>query len=134
MFKPQLFTQRGAAGPLLVITMLLGALGCFGCQQSSAKEKTETSVQPKQKAEPQTHTVSISGFKFVPETLTVNAGDTVIWKNEDIVPHTATAEGKGFNSKGIESKASWKYVADKAGTYPYLCTFHPTMKAKLIVK
>ncbi len=89
---------------------------------------------PTQKATPQTHTVLIKNFEFQPATLTVKAGNTVLWKNEDIVPHTATANGKRFDSKSIESKASWKYVASKPGTYPYICAFHPTMKAKLIVQ
>ncbi len=135
MLKEHFSLQTGAAKPLLLITVLFGALCCFGCQQSAAQQKSEPQafVEP-HNSEPQTHTVSIKDFKFEPATLTVSAGDTVIWKNEDIVPHTATTKGKGFNSKGIESKASWKYVADKAGTYPYICAYHPTMKAKLIVK
>jgi plastocyanin len=36
-------------------------------------------------------TVEIREFKFEPETLTVHEGDTVVWKNDEIVPHTATA-------------------------------------------
>ncbi len=86
------------------------------------------------KSEPQSHTVLIRDFKYVPETLTVKTGDTVIWKNEDIVPHTATTRGKGFDSKNIAAGASWKYVANRPGVYSYICTYHPTMKAKLTVK
>lgn len=82
---------------------------------------------------PKIHTVVIKGFKFVPDQLEVTAGDTVIWKNEDIVPHTATAR-KVFDSKGIESGESWKYVAKEKGTHAYICTFHPTMKGQLVVK
>ncbi|MGH9844582.1 MAG: cupredoxin domain-containing protein [Blastocatellia bacterium] len=124
MFKTYSQTQSGAARPPLIFILLLAALCSSGLQKLSARPK----------ALPQTHTVTISGFKFLPETLTVSAGDIVVWKNEDIVPHTATAGGKGFNSKSIASKASWKYVANKQGTYSYFCAFHPTMKAKLIVK
>lgn len=61
------------------------------------------------------------------------AGDTVVWTNEDIVPHTATAK-KGFDSKSIEKSGSWRFVTKQKGTYPYICTFHPTMKAELIVR
>lgn len=115
--------SSGAAKLLLTFTALL-FLGCvLGLQK---KPRT------KPKAPPQTHTVTITGFKFVPETLTVNVGDTVEWKNEDITSHTAT--GKSFDSKNLDPKASWKYVAGKQGTYAYICNFHPTMKAVLIVK
>jgi len=41
-------------------------------------------------AAPKTHLARIAGFQFVPNKLEVNVGDTVIWKNEDLVPHTAT--------------------------------------------
>lgn len=84
------------------------------------------------KAAPKTVTVLITGFKFVPERLEVNAGDTVVWKNEDIVPHTAT--GKKFDSKSLDKGQSWSYVTKQAGSFPYICRFHPTMKADLVVK
>ena len=41
-----------------------------------------------------TATVVIRGFKFEPATVTVRAGETVEWKNEGIVPHTATADAE----------------------------------------
>jgi len=81
-----------------------------------------------------THTIVIAGMKFVPETLTVKAGDTVIWVNKDFFPHTATAQDRSFDSGDIATDKSWKYVATKTGTFSYICTLHPTMKATLIVK
>ena len=39
---------------------------------------------------PETHEVPIRGFAFEPATLVVVQGDTVVWSNHDIVPHTAT--------------------------------------------
>ncbi|MBY0508112.1 MAG: cupredoxin family copper-binding protein [Bryobacteraceae bacterium] len=79
-----------------------------------------------------THTVLITGFKFVPETLEVSVGDTVIWKNQDIVPHTAT--GKKFESSRLSKDQAWSYVAKAKGSFPYICRFHPTMKALLTVR
>ena len=80
-----------------------------------------------------THTILIKGFQFQPERLEVAVGDIVIWKNEDIVPHTATAK-KGFDSKNLDRGQSWKYVAKQKGAFNYICTFHPSMKAVLVVK
>jgi plastocyanin len=79
-----------------------------------------------------THTVLIKGFKFVPDSLTVASGDKIIWTNKDIVPHTAT--GQGFDSKSLDEGKSWSFVTKKKGTFHYVCSFHPTMKATLIVK
>ncbi len=73
-------------------------------------------------------------MKNLPATLIVNVGDTVVWKNDDIVPHTATDRGKGFDSGSIEPGASWSYAASRKGTYFYYCAFHPNTKGKLIVR
>jgi plastocyanin len=80
-----------------------------------------------------THTVNIEGMKFVPETITVKRGDHIVWKNKDVVPHTATATGS-FDSKSIAPGASWKQLVRKAGAYDVVCRFHPGMKAKLVVQ
>ena len=81
-----------------------------------------------------THTVVMEGVAFVPETLTVKRGDTVMWVNKDMFPHTATAQDRSFDSKDIAPAKTWKHVAAKTGTFSYLCTLHPTMKGTLIVK
>ena len=81
-----------------------------------------------------THTIVITDMKFVPETLTVSPGDTIVWVNKDFFAHTATARDKSFDSRDIPTSESWKYVATKKGVFPYICTLHPTMKATLIVK
>jgi plastocyanin len=83
---------------------------------------------------PKTHTITIQGMRFSPANLEVSLGDTVIWKNQDVVPHTATSDRKSFDSGEIKAGASWKHVAKKAGSYPYICTYHPTMKAELVVR
>src|ERR1044072_6341442 len=73
---------------------------------------------------PRLHTVALRGMKNVPATLVVRAGDTVVWKNEDVVPHTATDRGKAFDSGNIEPGGSWRYVAGRKGTYFYYCAYH----------
>lgn len=87
-----------------------------------------------QKLAAQTHAVLISGFKYQPDTITVNVGDTIVWKNADIVPHTVTASDKSFNSGAIKPGATWTLVARKPGTFLYGCIPHPNMHGKLIVQ
>ena len=83
---------------------------------------------------PKTHTVTIEGMRFQPEMLTVERGDTIVWLNKDIVPHTATSMSGGFDSRDIQVDKSWKYTIRKMGDFAYICTFHPTMKAMLRVE
>jgi plastocyanin len=102
---------------LLFVTALSGA--CHGINALAA---------------PKTHTVVIEAMQFSPQVLEVKAGDTVVWVNKDAFAHNAVTTGRGFQSKEIEPDGSWKFKAVKKGTFPYICTLHPTMKAKLVVK
>ncbi len=83
------------------------------------------------------YVVTIENMQFNPQTLTVHAGDSVVWVNKDLVPHTATADAtadaKAFDSRSIAPNASWKFIAHHAGEYGYDCSFHPTMKGTLTV-
>ena len=85
-------------------------------------------------AQTSTHTVTMENIQFNPRELTVHLGDRIVWVNKDLVPHTATANDKSFDSGSVAADASWSYVAKKKGEYPYTCTFHPTMKGKLTVQ
>jgi plastocyanin len=84
-------------------------------------------------ANAETHTVTIEGMKFQPAVITVKRGDTVVWRNLDIVPHTATAKGL-FDSGAITNGKSWSHVVTKAGRHDYDCTYHPGMKAAVVVQ
>lgn len=90
-------------------------------------------------AEPATHQVVIEGMRFTPATLTVVAGERIVWVNRDLVPHTVTAVAPAaarpvFDSGPIAPGASWTLVASASGRFAYRCTLHPTMKAELIVR
>ena len=87
-----------------------------------------------QKRAPQTHTVVIHNFAFQPAELTVNAGDTIVWRNTDMVSHTVTAADGSFDSDEIKPGKSWKLVAKKRGVFAYVCSPHPNMHGTLTVK
>ncbi len=87
-----------------------------------------------QPAEGRTHSVTIEGVAFHPETLRVHPGDRIVWTNRDPFPHTVTAVSQLFDSKPVAAEGSWTYVASKRGEYPYACTLHPTMKGKIVVQ
>jgi plastocyanin len=107
------------------LTTLTAAVGLFVCTAG---------VVAIERPEPQTHTVTIEGMRFQPERLTVARGDTIVWVNRDLVPHTATSEAGRFDSQTIQTAKSWKFTARTKGEFAYICTFHPTMRAMLNVK
>ena len=93
------------------------------------------SVGAAQRAKPTTHTVKMEGMVFVPASLTIKPGDSVIWKNIDIVEHTATASAAGgFDSKMVAAGKSWKHTFKAKGSFAYICKYHPTMTGTLTVK
>ncbi|MFA6530881.1 MAG: cupredoxin family copper-binding protein [Candidatus Micrarchaeia archaeon] len=76
--------------------------------------------------------VSIENGTFVPREIQIRVGDTVTWRNNDIMPHTATSTGN-FNTGAI-SQGSWSNVTfNQEGTFEYICTLHPSMIGKVIV-
>ena len=81
---------------------------------------------------PKTYTVNIASFSFSPATITINKGDTIVWKNNDSVSHQIA--GNGFGSSIITNGQSYSFKFDNAGTYDYYCSIHPSMKGKITVK
>lgn len=79
-------------------------------------------------------TVEIKDVAFTPETLVVPAGTTVVWRNQDIVPHTATAQDATWDTDEIRggTEKTHRFVAP--GLYSYRCRYHPTMQGVIEVK
>lgn len=82
----------------------------------------------------QAHTIEITGFTFVPEALRVHVGDTIVFVNKDVVPHTATRRTAGWDSEALPRDRSWSVRVEAAGTFEYFCRFHPSMKGRLAVE
>jgi plastocyanin len=85
-------------------------------------------------AQADTHVIVIESMRFNPPSLTVKRGDRVVWENRDLFSHTATSKAGAFDSEDLAAHASWAYVADKEGDYPYHCAYHPTMTGRLVVR
>lgn len=79
-------------------------------------------------------TVTIRDNRFSPGNLVVPRGATVAWKNEDRAPHDATADGDAWETGRLRKGDSDSLTFDEPGTYDYLCTVHPSMKARLTVQ
>jgi plastocyanin len=77
--------------------------------------------------------VSISGFSFGPQTITVKAGTAVTWSNQDSVPHMIVGDSGGPSSSILQPGQSYSYTYTAAGTFTYHCGVHPGMKGTVIV-
>jgi len=84
--------------------------------------------------------VAIRDFTFSPGNLAVPVGSTVTWTNEDTAPHQVFSDASGemaagglFQSESLPRGATYSFTFTKAGTYPYHCNIHPTMKGIITV-
>jgi amicyanin len=79
-------------------------------------------------------TVSMDHNTFIPAEITVVPGTTVTWTNSEAMPHTVVDQNKAFRSKTLVKDASFSFMFTTAGDYDYLCSIHPFMKGKVIVR
>jgi plastocyanin len=78
--------------------------------------------------------VKIDNFTFDPPRLTVKAGTTVTWYNEDDIPHTVAATGKQFRSKALDTDGKFSFTFTTPGSYEYFCSLHPHMTGVIVVE
>lgn len=71
--------------------------------------------------------VEIVDFAYVPDPVTIQVGGKVIWLNQDSAPHTATAEDGSFDTGTLDEGKLKSESFKQAGTYPYVCSIHPSM-------
>jgi plastocyanin len=78
-------------------------------------------------------TVKIDNFSFNPTPLKVKSGTTVIWKNDDDVPHNIESAQHKFSSPVLDTDQKFEFVFKDNGEYQYFCKLHPKMTGKVIV-
>jgi plastocyanin len=117
---------RRSAFALGAAALLAVAVGC-----GSSSESPSTSA-----AGAGPNAVTIQNFAFSPATMSVKAGTTVTWANQDATTHTATADPGGpasFDTGNITQGSSKSFTFQTAGSYPYHCSIHTYMKATITV-
>jgi plastocyanin len=79
-------------------------------------------------------TVVMRNTTFVPGRIQITAGTTVVWRNEDQLIHTVTANDKSFDSGLLQPGRTYRRTFDRPGQYPYYCIPHPFMKGVVVVR
>ena len=108
----------------LRLTILFTVLASAPCLAEDANNAGASAVA----------TVSMDHNTFIPGEITVAPGTTVTWVNNENMPHTVADSNKAFRSKTLVKDASFSFTFATAGDYSYLCSIHPNMKGKVIVK
>ena len=78
------------------------------------------------------NTIAIQNFSFQPSILSVPAGTTVTWRNQDNVQHTVTSDTVGlFDSNTITPGNVFSFTFNNPGSYKYHCNIHPSMHGEV---
>lgn len=77
--------------------------------------------------------VSIVDFTFLPHGLHIAVGDTVEWTNHDGVPHSSTSDTGIWDSGLLSMNDTYMYTFSGAGTFPYHCSVHTSMRDTIVV-
>jgi plastocyanin len=78
--------------------------------------------------------IAIDGARFHPDTLVVAVNHPVEWVNHDPYPHNVTSSAGSFTSGNLTPNGRFRFTPAKRGTFEYVCTLHPGMKAVLRVQ
>lgn len=115
---------------LLLLLPLVAILGLTACgDDDSDSEAADTTEAPA--AEASGETVTIKTFNFDPDPLTVAAGTTITFVNDDSINHSVTpgtrdSAGDAFEEGVMAAKGDeFELTLDEPGTYDYFCKFHP---------
>ena len=76
--------------------------------------------------------IAMADLEFQPKRITVRRGQTVRFVNRGKVTHNA--KGKDFFSRVVEPGGSYSHRFSSAGSFDYVCTFHPGMEGTITVK
>ena len=129
----------GTAVRRLLLTLLVVGLVFAGCSDDepeagdTAGETTTTADDGGAaggSTEPAAE-ISIADFAFSPSTLEIDAGATVTVTNDDSATHTWT--GEGWDSGNLSSGGTFEHTFDEAGSFPFRCKIHSSMKGTVEV-
>lgn len=101
-------------------------------EASTAAAETTTTAAVVVVAPVDDASVDIADFMFTAAEVHVNVGGSVTWTNGDDQPHTATSSGN-FDAGAIDPAQSSTVDFPTAGTYTYVCSFHPFMHGTVVV-
>ena len=111
----------GAGAALLLAVLALVAVGCSATNGAAGASPVATTKVDLPKS-----------YKYAPAAITVTAGSTVTWTNDDNFTHSVQLDGA--QALVMHPGESATHTFDTAGTFHYICSFHPQdMKGEVVV-
>lgn len=121
--------NRFIPGVILFTIIFISSVGCSKNNPLYGGNTTGNNV-----GQPSANEVFIQGMAFNPASITVKAGTTIKWTNQDAVTHTVTANDNSFDSGNLAAYGTFSHTFSSAGTFSYHCRIHPGMTASVVVQ
>lgn len=122
----------------IVLAAVLAVVAVSACGGGDPAPATGATTPPADTTAPAAGleaSVSIEALAFGPAELTVAAGTTVTWTNDEAgIPHTTTSDDGVWDSGTLQPGGSFSFTFDEPGSYPYSCTIHPSMSGTIVVE
>jgi plastocyanin len=109
--------------PVVLGAVVVAVLGIAGVAVGAGVEAPAPSVR---------HEVQMRAVSFAPRELTIHLGDTVLFKNADIVRHNAVRR-EVFDTGELKAGESYSWIPADTGSYRYQCTIHTRMRGEVKV-
>ena len=128
-----------AIGAAFALTLALAACSSSGSSSAAASAPAASQAAPSAAAgcalstDAGTVEVAIKDFAFAPAQITAKVGDVVAFSNGDTTAHTATLDDGSCTTGNIVPGTTGALVFTAAGTYPFHCAIHSSMKGTITV-
>jgi len=116
---------------LVLVLPVIGACSSDGSNKATTASVATTIATSAPAAD--VGAVGIADFKFGPGEVHVPVGGSVQWTNNDSQQHTATSSTGAFDAGTIKPGTSTTVEFKTAGSFPYICSFHPFMSGTVVV-
>jgi plastocyanin len=118
-------SSRLVWGVIVVVFAAMAVAGPYKMLRNSS--------QPSSGPAPESGTrVSMAGLAFAPAELMVDRGTEVVFDNDDLAPHTVTADDGGVDSGTINPGKAFRVTID--APLEYHCAIHPSMTGRVLVR
>ena len=108
-------------------------------EEAEAEQQAAQAQQQQDEAEPAATIGMTNSLKYEPARVTVQVGDTVLWRNNSDLMHTVTADpdeamdpahvhipegGQPFNSGNLAAGETFRHTFETPGRWQYFCIPH----------
>jgi plastocyanin len=116
-----------------VLAVITIGVAAFAIGRSAATNNSSAAAAGSTASAAGSTPVAIKDFAFGPQTITVKAGTSVTWTNDDGTDHSIRSADGAFDSSDLAQGQSFTAKFSTPGTFAYVCGIHHSMSGTVVV-